>query len=97
MSIIKLFLIIQIIFVFSGSVRTELVFSRGTCVSVVGGGGEGGDSPLHLLYEPRFLAGSRPSKRIGKWCIYGVSFIVASCTLIFRDITSWGRCSFNVR
>ena len=48
-----------------------------------GGGRRGGDSPLHLLYEPRFLAGSRPSKRIGKWCIYGVSFIVVSCTLVF--------------
>ena len=44
----------------------ELVFSRGTFVSVGGGGGVGGggDSPLHLLYEPRFLAGSRPSKLI---------------------------------
>ena len=35
------------------------------------------------MYEPRFLAGSGPSNRIGKWCIYGVSFIVATCTLVF--------------
>ena len=44
----------------------ELVCSRGTfvCVRWGGGGWGGGDSPLHLLYEPRFLAGSRPSKLI---------------------------------
>ena len=59
--------------------------------------GEGGDSPLQLLYEPRFLAGSRPSIRLGKWCIYGVSFIVARCTLVFLNMASWGGCSFNVR
>ena len=46
------------------------------------GGREGVlDSPSHLLYEPRFLAGSRPSNR--EWCIYGVSFTVATCTLFF--------------
>ena len=47
------------------------------------GAGLGRDSPLQLLYEPQFLAGSRPSNRIGKWCIYGVSFIVPTCTLGF--------------
>ena len=57
----------------------ELVCSRGTCVSR---GVGGGDSPLQLLYEPRFLAGSRPSNRIWKWCISGVSFIVVACTLV---------------
>ena len=53
--------------------------------------------PLQLVYEPRFRASSRPSNRIGKWCIYGVSFIVATCNFVFLDMASWGRCSFNVR
>ena len=57
----------------------ELACSRGTCV---GGGGGGKNYPLQLLYEPRFLTSSRPSNRIGKWCISGVSFIVARCTLV---------------
>ena len=90
MSIIKLFLIIQIIFVFSGAIKNSLQ-SRNMRQ------GRGGDSPLQLLYEPRFLAGSRPSIRLGKWCIYGVSFIVARCTLVFLNMASCGGCSFNVR
>ena len=57
----------------------------------------GGDSPLQLLYEPRLLAFSRPSDRIGKWCIYGVSFMVATYSLVFLNMASWGGCSFNVR
>ena len=57
----------------------------------------GGDSPLQFRYEPRFLAGSRPSKRIGQWCIYGVSFIVATFALVFLNMSFWGGCSFNVR
>ena len=72
----------------------ELGCSRGTCVSE---GGGGGDSPLQFRYEPRFLAGSRPSKRIGQWCIYGVSFIVATFALVFLNMSFWGGCSFNVR
>ena len=56
-----------------------------------------GHSALQLLYEPRFLASSRPSNRIGKWCISGVSFIVTRCTSVFRNMASWGGCSFNVR
>ena len=67
----------------------ELVCSRGTCVR--------GDSALQFLYEPRFLAGSRPSNRIGKWCISGVSFIVTRRTTVFLNMASWGGCSFNVR
>ena len=43
----------------------------------------GGGFSSSILYDPRFLAGSRPSNRVGKWCIYGVSFIVATCTLVF--------------
>ena len=46
--------------------------------------GEGGGRfSSSILYDARFLAGSRPSNRIGKWCIYSVSFIVATCTLVF--------------
>ena len=63
----------------------ELACSRGTCVRE-----GGGDSPLQFLYEPRFLAASRPSNRIGKWCIYGVSFIVATCTLVFPQYVFLG-------
>ena len=54
------------------------------------GWGGGGVSPLQLLYEPGFLAGSRPSKRIEKWCIYGVSFVVATCTLVFPEYVFLG-------
>ena len=59
--------------------------------------GVGRDSSLHLLYEPRFLAGSRPSNRIGKWCIYGVSFIVATCTLVFPSLWFLGVVVHYVR
>ena len=52
--------------------------------------GGGGDSPLQFRYEPRFLAGSRPSKRIGQWCIYGVSFIVATFALAFSQYVFLG-------
>ena len=64
----------------------ELACSRGTCVREAGGG----DSPLQFRYEPRFLAGSRPSKRIGQWCIYGVSFIVATFALVFSQYVFLG-------
>ena len=46
-----------------------------------GGGREGGlDSPSHLLYEPRFLAGSGPSNREDMRCEFysGYMYLVFS-------------------
>ena len=80
--------LIRLTFVFSGAIRNWLVEEHAS-----GGGG----SPLQLLHEPRLLASSRPSNMIRKWCISGVSFVVARCTLVFLNMASWGGCSFNVR
>ena len=66
------------------SLVRRLVCSRGTCVA------SGGVSPLQLLYEPGFFGGSRLSNRIVKCCIYGVSFIVPTCTLVFPQYVFLG-------
>ena len=80
---IKFFLVIQILFLFSGAIWNWLVVEKHASAG-------GRDCPLHLLYEPRFPASSRPWQRIGKWCIYVVSFIVATCTLVFPQYSFLG-------
>ena len=67
------------------SLVRRLVCSRGTCV-VSGGGG----CPLQLLYEPGFFGGSRLSNRTAKCCIYDVSFIMPTCTLVFPQYVFLG-------
>ena len=66
--------LIRLTFVFSGKIMNQFIVEEHAL---------GGDSPLQLLYEPRLLAFSRPSDRIGKWCINGVSFMVATYSLVF--------------
>ena len=56
------------------------------------GGGGWWEFSSSIVYDPRFLAGSRPSNRLGKCCISGVSFIVPTCTLVFLNMASWGGC-----
>ena len=76
---------------FDASLVRRLVFSRGTCVR----GGGGGCLLFNFCMSPDFFGGSRLSNRIAKCCIYGVSFIVPTCTLVFFNMSFWGRCSLT--